>query len=78
MEVRALDIRGLLCPVTWARVRRELLTLRDGDRLEVTLDHRPAIPDIRRNATELGHEIVSAESVGEEVWRMVIDIGESS
>ena len=71
-----LDIRGLLCPITWARVKRELLVLHAGDRLTVTLDHRPAVPDIRRNAAELGHDVVAAiETNG--VWTVTIELGES-
>ena len=38
--------------MTWAKVKRELMTLRPGDRLDVTLDHRPAVSDIKRNAVE--------------------------
>lgn len=74
METRALDIRGLICPLTWARVKRELMTLKSGDRLEVTLDHRPAVPDIKRNAADLGHDVVTASSQGE-VWHLVIELG---
>lgn len=76
MATRALDIRGLICPVTWARVRKELLTLQEGDLLEVTLDHRPAVPDIRRNAGDLGHDVVSANEIGAGVWRVVVQVAE--
>ena len=27
------------------------------------VDHRPAVPDIRRNAEELGHEVLSAREL---------------
>ena len=77
METRALDIRGLICPLTWARVRRELLSLQPGDRLEVTLDHRPAVPDIKRNSFELGHDVVTATSLGD-TWFLVIEVGTES
>jgi tRNA 2-thiouridine synthesizing protein A len=77
METRALDIRGLICPLTWARVRRELLTLRPGDRLEVTLDHRPAVPDIKRNAASLGHDVLTAIA-DDGVWRLVVEVGDET
>ncbi len=73
---RSIDIRGLLCPLTWARVKRELLSLQPGDRLLVTLDHRPAVPDIRRNCADLGHDVASARERGDGVWDLVIDVGE--
>jgi tRNA 2-thiouridine synthesizing protein A len=78
MATRTLDIRGLICPVTWARVRRELTGLAAGDLLEVTLDHRPALPDIRRNTAELGHDVVSEALLSEGVWRVVIEVGPES
>ena len=36
----------------------------------VVVDHRPAVPDIRRNAEELGHEVVSARELEEGLWEM--------
>ena len=72
---RALDIRGLLCPLTWARVKRELLSMQDGDVLHVVLDHRPALPDIRRNAADLGHDVVNAVESSPGVWELDIELG---
>jgi tRNA 2-thiouridine synthesizing protein A len=70
--VETLDIRGLLCPLTWARTRYALSRLGAGTELRVLLDHRPAVPDIKRNAEELGHEVVSAEEIKSGVWEMVL------
>ncbi len=73
MQSLDLDLRGLLCPLTWARTRYALESLNPGDELRVLLDHRPAVPDIKRNAEELGHEIVSALELpasGSGVWEM--------
>ena len=66
-----LDLRGLLCPVTWARTRYALGRLQRGGELRVLLDHRPAVPDIKRNAEELGHEVVSTRESGEGSWEML-------
>ncbi len=73
MATRELDIRGLICPVTWARVKREILTMTSGDLLHITLDHRPAVSDIKRNAADLGHEIIAATESDEGVWRLVLE-----
>lgn len=75
MPTRTLDIRGLLCPLTWARVKRELLSMRAGETVEVTLDHRPAVPDIKRNASEMGHDVVSAVDRGDGSWVLVVEVG---
>lgn len=76
MNERTLDIRGLLCPLTWARVRRELMSMGPGERLLVTLDYRPAVPDIRRNAEEMGHDVVSVAEMGDGEWTLAIEVGE--
>ncbi len=75
MSHRSLDLRGLLCPLTWARVRRELASLAPEDVLEVTVDHRPAVPDIRRNAGDLGHEVVRTVALDDRAWTLTIEVG---
>lgn len=76
MADRTLDIRGLLCPLTWARVRRELSVMGTGERLQVHLDHRPAVSDIRRNASQLGHEVVSVKDLGDGSWWIELERGD--
>jgi tRNA 2-thiouridine synthesizing protein A len=67
-----LDLRGLLCPLTWARTRYALGKIAAGGELLVLLDHRPAVPDIKRNTEELGHEVLSSREVTPGVWEMVL------
>ena len=75
IKVARLDIRGLLCPLTWARTKYALGKLAAGETLEVVLDHRPAVPDIKRNAEELGHEVVTTSESAPGVWEMVLRRG---
>lgn len=75
MARQELDLRGLLCPLTWARVKRALLRLAPGDRLLVVVDHRPAVPDIRRNAAELGHDVVAARESVPGTWELELEVG---
>ena len=69
---RELDLRGLLCPLTWARTRYALGKIGPGEQLRVLLDHRPAVPDIRRNAEELGHEVLSTREPEPGVWELLL------
>jgi tRNA 2-thiouridine synthesizing protein A len=73
--VETLDLRGLLCPVTWARTKYALSRLAAGAELRVLLDHRPAVPDIKRNAEELGNEVVRSEETSPGLWEMVLRKG---
>jgi tRNA 2-thiouridine synthesizing protein A len=68
----SLDLRGLLCPLTWARTRYAMSKLPAGGELLVVLDHRPAVPDIKRNAEEMGDEVISSRETAEGVWEMVL------
>jgi len=72
MKPERLDLRGLLCPLTWARTKYALGRIARGAELLVVLDHRPALPDIRRNAEELGHEVVSTTEPSPGTWEMVL------
>ena len=46
-----------------------------GADLLVLVDHRPAVPDIRRNAEETGNEVVSSRETDPGVWEMVLRKG---
>jgi tRNA 2-thiouridine synthesizing protein A len=72
MNRERLDLRGLLCPLTWAKTKYALGKLPRGAELLVVLDHRPAVPDIRRNAEDLGHEVVSTREPSPGTWEMVL------
>lgn len=69
---RELDLRGLLCPLTWARTKYALQKMGPGAELRVVIDHRPALPDIRRNAEELGHEVLSTREFEPGVWELFL------
>jgi len=68
----SIDLRGLLCPVTWARTKYALGKLAAGEELRVLLDHRPAVPDIKRNTEEIGDEVLSTQEITSGVWEMVL------
>jgi len=70
--METLDLRGLLCPLTWARTKYALSRLGPGEELRVVLDHRPAVPDIKRNAEEMGDEVLSSREMREGIWEMVL------
>ena len=74
-SIETLDLRGLLCPLTWARTKYALSKLATGSELLVILDHRPAVPDIRRNAEEIGDEVVETREPESGVWEMLLRKG---
>ena len=73
--METLDLRGLLCPLTWARTKYALSRLAAGAELRVVVDHRPAVPDIKRNSEETGIEVLSSRESDPGVWEMVLRKG---
>ncbi len=73
--METLDLRGLLCPLTWARTKYALGRLAAGSELRVLVDHRPAVPDIKRNAEELGHEVLASREMPDGAWELVLRRG---
>ncbi|HXN55149.1 MAG TPA: sulfurtransferase TusA family protein [Myxococcales bacterium] len=71
-EADVLDLRGMICPVTWARTKYALQMLAPGAELKVVLDHRPAVPDIKRNVEDLGQDVLAARELADGVWEMVL------
>ena len=73
--METLDLRGLLCPLTWARTKYALSRMAKGAELRVVVDHRPAVPDIKRNAEEIGSEVLESRESGPGVWEMLLRKG---
>lgn len=67
-----LDLRGVACPLSWARARVRLDALARGDELELIVDEAQAARDIPRAAEALGHHVVEA-AAGDGLWRIVIE-----
>jgi len=70
---RVLDLRGIRCPLSWARARVVLETLARGDELELVLDDPQAIRDIPRAAEAIGHHVSDVSTEGPP-WRLTIEV----
>ncbi len=67
----ALDLRGVKCPLNWAKARVYLEALARGAELELILDDPKGAHDIPRAAEAQGYAIVSIEHRPDD-WRIVI------
>jgi tRNA 2-thiouridine synthesizing protein A len=70
---RTLDLRGIRCPLSWAKARVVLETLAPGEELELVVDDAQAARDIPRAAEAVGHHVaaVAVEPAG---WRITIEV----
>jgi len=55
-----LDLRGVKCPLNWARSKVKLEQMQRGETLELILDDPRAVRDIPRAAEAEGYVVVSS------------------
>lgn len=53
----ALDLTGVLCPLTWVKARLALERLAPGETLALRLDPGEPLESVPRSAREEGHEV---------------------
>ena len=70
---RALDLRGIPCPLSWAKARVVLETLARGDELELLVDDGQAVRDIPRAAEAIGHHVGDVVQAADG-WRITIEV----
>jgi TusA-related sulfurtransferase len=69
----ALDLRGVPCPLSWARAKVHLEALARGDVIDVVLDDPVGARDLPRAAESAGHHVVHVASDGG-AWRITIEV----
>jgi TusA-related sulfurtransferase len=68
-----LDLRGVACPLSWARAKVRLESLARGDRLTLLLDDAKGLRDIPRAAEAEGYAVGEPEPAGK-AWRLTITV----
>ena len=69
---RTIDIRGLVCPMTFVKAKLAIEDMITGGLLSITLDYEPATRSIPNSMRELGHEVLAIEQTGPKEWRLTI------
>jgi TusA-related sulfurtransferase len=67
-----LDLRGVKCPLNWARAKVRLEQMGRHEVLELTLDDPRGVRDIPTAAEAEGYAVIECTSVGG-AWRMRIE-----
>ncbi len=67
----SLDLRGLRCPLNWAKAKVYLEELPTGAELELILDDPKGVRDIPRAAEAEGYAVIDVERRSVD-WRIVI------
>jgi len=67
-----IDLRGDVCPITFAKTKIALEEMRVGEVLLVRLDYEPASRNVPRSAAMYGDEVLAVRQVGEGEWEVLI------
>ena len=68
-----MDLRGVRCPLNWARAKVRLETLPRGAELELILDDPKGVRDIPRAAEAEGYMVIEVEQRSKD-WRLIIRV----
>lgn len=60
----SIDVKGISCPVNFARVKEALELLDKGELLEVTVDEGGALTTVSRGLKQYGHTLIKVENLG--------------
>ena len=67
------DLRGVPCPVNWAKAKVRLESARRGERFAFLVDDPRSARDMPRAAEASAHAVLAVETLAEGGWRIVIE-----
>lgn len=70
-----LDLRGVICPVNYAKIMIRLQALPPGGRLTAVIDDGLPIKFVPHSAAQDGHCVVETTRLEDGHWRVVIERG---
>ena len=67
------DLRGVLCPLAWARAKVRMEGLARGTEIDLLIDDPRSLRDLPRAAEASGHHVVAVEA-GASPWRITLEV----
>ena len=67
-----LDLRGVKCPLSWAKAKVRLETLARGEEIDLLVDDPQGAREVPRAAEASGHNLVSV-TAGAGFWTITIE-----
>ena len=68
-----LDLRGIACPLAWAKAKVHLETLARGVVVDLVIDDPRSLRDLPRAAEASGHHVVDVGAAGPP-WRIRLEV----
>ena len=68
-----IDLRGVPCPLSWARAKVRLECLPTGTEVEIWLDDPKGVRDLPRAAEAQGYHVSDVVAAGA-LWRVLLQV----
>lgn len=72
---KAIDIRGLVCPMTFVKAKLAMEEIEPDEVLEILLDYEVASRSIPKSMEEHGHAVLMKEKINDTDWVLKIRKG---
>jgi TusA-related sulfurtransferase len=72
-EALEVDLRGIPCPLNWARAKVRLEAARRGERFAFVVDDPRSRRDLPRAAEAEAYAVVEVEELGAGGWRIIVE-----
>jgi TusA-related sulfurtransferase len=68
-----LDLRGVRCPLAWAKAKVRLEALARGTEIDLLIDDPRSLRDLPRAAEASGHHVVAVDGESSP-WRVTLEV----
>ena len=72
-ERLVIDLRGVACPLAWAKAKVRLETIARGVEVDVVIDDPRSLRDLPRAAEASGHHVVHVDD-GDAPWTITLEV----
>lgn len=72
---KSIDIRGLVCPMTFVKSKLAIEVMEPGEVLEILLDYEEASRNIPKSMKDHDHEVLQVEKVNDTDWVLFVRKG---
>jgi sulfite reductase (NADPH) hemoprotein beta-component/sulfite reductase (ferredoxin) len=69
-----IDLRGVACPLAWAKARVRLETIARGVEVDVVIDDARSLRDLPRAAEANGHHVVHVDERAAPPWTITLEV----
>ena len=72
LSFKSINLKGDVCPITFAKSKLALDAIRSGQVLEIIVDYIPATENIPRSMENEGHKVIEVKKINKTDWRILI------